>query len=472
MISKATRLNGSLARLTRSGAFAWFGLLLLPACSTDFLTDGVITITTGQESDAWTAEPAAKKLRIDLVQSTRTTLAEVPAPVTQVSIGTDGPERVTASFDASGFDADGNVVMSGSTVPVQILSFNGARITLFMGRSGGLSRAPEELVFASRHPKVTVQYGNYLLISGGDDARADLDLYDMVRWRVAPVLRTDDNGVPTRALPKVPESWAVAGSKLLLVDRQGPTWVDIWEGVQTVVTVPAGLDFADVVGGETIGAPNQPQYIVGATRTTGEPTNVVVRVDPDGSLHVLKLGTPRLAAAATIVSGQLLVVGGADSGAGAEISNAAGTAFSELPFPADATQGAALIAQDPTTALLVGGRDPATDEIAGFRTMDLSCSEECSQVRIAKPVDFARPRLFPLGKGQSLLVGEDPETGQTHVFTFDTGVGHALTEFALRVPRSGASAFMAPNGQVGVLGGDALADGTPAKSVELFFPLP
>jgi hypothetical protein len=187
----------------------------------------------------------------------------------------------------------------------------------------------------------------------------------------------------------------------------------------------------------------------------------------------MKLETPRLGAAAAIVNGQLLVVGGADTGAGAEVSSAAGTAFTELPFPADATTGAAVVAQDATTALLVGGRDPATDKLAGFRTMDLGCSEECTPVAIAK-LDFAldRPQLFPLREGQSLLVGEASESGETRVFTFDTGIGHALREFALRVPRTGASAFLLPNGQVGVLGGDALSDEKPAQSVELFFPEP
>ena len=151
----------------------------------------------------------------------------------------------------------------------------------------------------------------------------------------------------------------------------------------------------------------------------------------------MKLGTPRLGAAATIVNGQLLVVGGADTGAGAEVSIAAGTGFTALPFPADARLGAAVVAQDANTAMLAGGRDPATDEISGFRTMDLACAEDCTQVEIAK-ADFAfdYPQLFSLGAGQLLAVGEDPVSEETHVFTFDTGIGHALNEFALRVPRT------------------------------------
>jgi len=76
-----------------------------------------------------------------------------------------------------------------------------------------------------------------------------------------------------------------------------------------------------------------------------------------------------------------------------------------------------------------------------------------------------------LNAGQLLAVGEST-TGETHVFTFDTEIGHALNEIALSAPRAGASAFMLPNGQVGVLGGTSLADNSAVSSIELFFPYP
>jgi hypothetical protein len=105
--------------------------------------------------------------------------------------------------------------------------------------------------------------------------------------------------------------------------------------------------------------------------------------------------------------------------------------------------------------------------------MDLGCSADCTQAEIAS-ADFAfdYPRLFWLSPDQLLAVGEDPTTGETHVFTFETGIGHALNEFALRVPRTRASAFLLTNGQVGVLGGNALADDASESSMELFFPQP
>jgi len=463
---KVTRVNSALVSWTRGGTLSLLGLLSLSACSDNFLTDGVITITTGKESDAWTVDPAAKNLVVEMVQTTkRTTLANVAAPVSSISIGTEGPQNTVASFEATAFDANANVVLKGATVPLGILGFNGAQIPLFIGRVGGLSRAPGDLVYPHKHPQMAVLYHGYLLISGGDDASANLDVYDMARWQAAP---------KQQPLPKAPESWAIAGSKLLLIDHDGAIWLDMSTYATSAVDLPVGFELAEILGGQTIGNPGDPQYIVGATRVTGEPTDQVLRVDADATLHLLKLVTPRLGAAAAMAGKQLLVVGGSDTGAGAEFSDSDGTSFGALPFTADATVGAALVAQDATSAMLAGGRDPATDEISGFRSLDLECAQDCAPVAIAN-ADFAfdQPRLFTLGTSQLLAVGEEPTSGETRVFTFDTGIGHPLNEFALREPRTSASAFMLPNGQVGVLGGYTLADPeTAAPSVELFIPQP
>lgn len=469
VIFRAPRRTSS--RFAKTGGFALglLGLLSLVACTDNsYLTDGVMVINTGQESDAWTAEPAAQDVLVEMVQgTTRTKLAKVSAPATSVPIGTGGPQGTVARFEATAFDAQANSVMTGASVPFAIYGFEDASIPLFMGRVGGLSRGPGDLVFSWRHPQMAVLYHAYLLVSGGDDASANLDIYDMAKWAAAP---------KQSPLPKVPGSWAISGSKLLLIDETGGIWVDLSSSTlaQSAVDVPDDLRYAEIIGGETIGSPGDPQYIVGGTRTTGEATDQVLRVDADGTLHLLKLNTPRLGAAAAMVNGQLLVVGGSGTGAGAEVSDSAGTGFTELPFDADAKQGAALAPLDDNTVILAGGRDPASDdEISGFRTMDLTCAEDCTQTEIAK-ADFAftHPRLFPLPNQQVLAVGEDPATEETHVFTFDTGIGHAMNEFALRAPRRLASAFMLPNGQVGVLGGLTLTDDAPTSSVELFFPQP
>src|SRR3954451_12215027 len=93
------------------------GLLLLPACSESYLTDGQLEITTGQESEAWSADPLPENVVLELVESTkRTTLANVSAPVSSISLGTGGPQNIVASFEATQFDAASKVVMKGATV--------------------------------------------------------------------------------------------------------------------------------------------------------------------------------------------------------------------------------------------------------------------------------------------------------------------------------------------------------------------
>src|SRR4051812_46476005 len=109
VISSATLRHSLLVRSTKSPLLGLLGVLLplLPACSSTYLTDGVVTITTGQESDAWTAEPVAQNVVLELVQSSgRTPLANVSAPATEITIGTGGPSNTIASFDATAFDAN------------------------------------------------------------------------------------------------------------------------------------------------------------------------------------------------------------------------------------------------------------------------------------------------------------------------------------------------------------------------------
>jgi hypothetical protein len=145
---RAKRRTISLSGKAGGLAFALLGLHLLPACSNDYLTDGAVVVTTGQEPDVWAVEPVAKRVVLEMVQDTkRTTLANVAAPVTSISLGREGPQNTIASFEAKAFDQDGNLVMRGATVPLGVLGFESAQIALFIGRVGGLSRAPGDLVF-------------------------------------------------------------------------------------------------------------------------------------------------------------------------------------------------------------------------------------------------------------------------------------------------------------------------------------
>ncbi len=56
LISKVTRLDFSRVGLRTRWGLGLLALLpLLPACTKSYLTDGQVTITTGQEPEAWAA---------------------------------------------------------------------------------------------------------------------------------------------------------------------------------------------------------------------------------------------------------------------------------------------------------------------------------------------------------------------------------------------------------------------------------
>jgi len=446
-------------------ASSLLGLLALLGCTSNVdATPGSLAVLTGQETDTWTLEPTPERAVLELVGSNRTTLATPTPPVTQISLGTGDPAESSASFELTAFDANDQAVIRGTSVPYSIVTFESAFPSLFAARTGGFSRAPGNLNFGYRHPLVEIVSHAYLLVAGGeatDSAGVAIDVYDMANWVVAP---------KQSWLPRAPKSWAVAGSSLLVIDDAGAIWVDLPTGESSAATLPSGLDFADLVGGDVIVGAKNERYIVGATRRSGAPSDRVLRLDTDGTLRALTLNTARLGAAAANLDGQIVIAGGSDTGAGAEVLNADQTAFKELPLAADATQGAALSKLTSDTAILVGGTDPSSGARSPIRTLDLTCADSCSPTPLAQvDFDFDRARAFYLSDNRLLVAGESSD-GQSHAFTLDKTIGFELTEQALRNPRSEASVVTAPNGQIGLIGGSSLSDGTPATNLELFFP--
>ncbi len=449
----------------RAAACGLLGALAcLAGCSSDVGDlSGTLFVATGQEADTWTADPVPVSLEVDLVGTKSTQIATATAPASTVSLGTGTPAETTAAFELTGFDANEQPVLHGRSVTYAITTFANSGPVVFAARTGGVSRAPGNLLFEYRHPLVEVVGHAFLLVAGGDSSSATnnpFDIYDASVWGVAP---------EQTWLTSAPKSWAVAGPNLLAVNDDGATSTDLTAGTVTTETPPSGFAFADIVGGKTFVAGDDTRYIVGATRTLGSATASVLRVATDGTLSAMKLSAPRLGAAAGIVNGQLVVAGGSESAAGVETLNAAGTAFVPLAYPPDPLQGAALAQLDSTTAILAGGVD-ADGTGGGLRTLDVACAASCSTQPLPD-LDFAfsSVQAFGLADEQVLVCGESDD-GQTHLFTLEKGSDFALTEVGLRTPRRGATLVAFPNGQIGLVGGDAVADGSPAASVELYFP--
>ncbi len=249
----------------------------------------------------------------------------------------------------------------------------------------------------------------------------------------------------------------------------GDDWavtVDTASGAQTTVTLPAGLDnFGEIAGGRTIVAGDGSAYIVGATRAAS-PTSAVLRLSSSGVPTVLRLGTPRAGAAATWAAGRgLVVAGGSSEGAGAELIADGASAFSPVPYPADPTTGAALITTDADTALRLGGRDAQGDP-APTVALALGCAKDCVPADATPAIALDDAQAFGFDGGDIAVVGS--AGGLTQVVHIGAGTNVA-EPLPLREPRSGATALLAPTGQLALVGGTH-PDGSPASSIELFLP--
>ncbi|MEO6601004.1 MAG: hypothetical protein ABIQ16_14080, partial [Polyangiaceae bacterium] len=290
-----------------------------------------------------------------------------------------------------------------------------------------------------------------------------IDVFDSGTWA------QPTNEIP---LPQTVKSIAIAGSALLMINDDQANWIDLTSSTTTPATpLPAGLrSFGDIAGGKTLVASDGTIYIVGATRTEGDPTNAIVQIDTAGVLHTLLLKTARLGAAATLVEDSLLVAGGSADGAGAELLPVSATTFNELELPADDTTGASLVELTSASALLAGGYD-ASGAPSPTRSIDLGCSRKCSTTQFPKAsLSIGRASAFRLADNVALIVGETDDE-ETHAYLLDASGDEAtLTEQALRTPRSQASATPLPNGQVAIVGGTELATGNPALSLDVFFP--
>jgi hypothetical protein len=154
---------------------------------------------------------------------------------------------------------------------------------------------------------------------------------------------------------------------LLAIDDQGADLVNL-AGAVSAVAAPPGVAFADFAGGAVVRGDSGVAWIVGATRERA--SDVVVRVDADGSLTSVKLGSPRSRALAAAVPRRgLAVIGGSASAALIEIvANGAATA---LAYAAEATTAGGAVALDERRLLTLGGGSAA-------RAYDLSCVKDCA----------------------------------------------------------------------------------------------
>ncbi len=432
-------------------------LFVFVACSS--ADSGTIQLVTGGETDTFTRSPAPTTLRVDALDPSGndTVLATATLPATTIDLGTRDANAV-ATLAVSGLDASGRKLVFGTSLPVVYGGLSGATIPIFVQRTGELARMPGPLSDSRQGPLLSVVQGQYLFVGGGSDGSlaAATQLYDFAQFAPLP---------SPPSLPRAPESIAFAGTVAWLIDRAGGTYFDFARNAHGDIVLPPGGSFADVAGGATVADGSGALYVVGATRTSGPATAVVLKIDPGdtsnakypfGNPSWLALTVPRVRAAATWVAARgLVVAGGSTSGAGVEVIQPGSTSGVALAYPPDPSFGAGASALDTQHVLLAGGVGPAGED-SGARAVDLACASQCAPVAwAALPVPLAFAQAFTLDPAGAFVVGSELASGQTHALRLTTT---SAIEVPTKVMHRSARAVWSPVGSIVVFGGASIIE--------------
>jgi hypothetical protein len=405
-------------------------LVVVGACSGD--PEGTIAITLGEEGDALSRTPAPSTLVVETLTLDRTKkeVARVALPASSdVSLG-ELPRSDVGALAVVGLDSAGKVLLRGETLYLQWGALENLTLDVFVQRTGELARFPRGP--GSLDAKVaTVAVGRYVLAADGTSTV----LYDLLNLR--PLESPPVHPRPARSL-------VTFDTTAIVIDEAGADLFDLQLRRRADLAAPTGATYAEVAGGATVRAPDGTQFVVGPTRTTGGPTQKILRVSPEGAVTVVSIAVAREGACAAWVEGRGLVVyGGSASAPGGEVISPAAQDSSGLPFPADDVRACGATALD-GTHVLVAGKEA--------RVLDLGCAADCKPVAWPGTLDLVRAEAFTLFPDAALVVGDDA-SGNTKAFRASNG---GPREIPLKTPRRGAHLVALPqNSYAAIVGGGA-----------------
>ena len=278
------------------------------ACSST--PTATFTVTTGEETDAFSRAPAPTTLVVDVLDlaGNAQEVARAALPADTLALGDKGRTDVGA-IRVTALDATGKALLRGETLYVQFGALEDSPLEVFVQRLGELARMPGGSAVLDG-PKLAVTNARYVVAASGTDVL----VYDLLLLRALP-------GIP--AFPRPARSLVTFGTAAIVIDEQGATTVDLSTAQTADLAAPAGGTFAEVAGGSTVTAPDGSAYVVGGTRTSGGLSQRVLAISKDGAVAFATLAVPREGACATWVEGRgLVVVGGNAVGAGANATAA------------------------------------------------------------------------------------------------------------------------------------------------------
>ncbi|MBK8258755.1 MAG: hypothetical protein IPK82_39625 [Polyangiaceae bacterium] len=429
-----------------------------------------IDITVGHETNAMTVSPPVENVVVKGVPCASCTADAIQAeaaPGGTLDFG-EVDETAAYTFEVTGFDASNNPVLRGRSLGGIVLGqLASDTFSVFAQRLGGWSRPPGSIGRTHMEaPTVTVGE-RYLFLTGGNPGSdaTQIEEYDLLSW--AGIQGTETFPFAAQTL------WSDISAVLALGAPNTDEAVQLDADGFFAPALPADLtSFGEVAGGSVVTSPNR-VFIVGASRPDS-PTDAVLDIDltNENAVTVRRLNSPRAGAtAAWLADVGLVVIGGSNTAPGVEVLAESAAKFAIRDFPPDPTVGAAATRGSVETLLLVmGGTNGGAP--ANTRAIDPRCTSACAGEdlpNLTLPVALRRTAAFFADTGKLIVVGDETEgDGLTRTFLLDD-LKNTLVEMPLREPRKGASSVATPNGALALWGGSH-PDGSPALTVEMFFP--
>jgi hypothetical protein len=442
-------------------------LLLLAACGEVSTPNGQLCFTGGQESSALAGISHFTVDRIDTKGKIKSIYDGTTLPET-LDMGSTGTYR----FRATGLDASGNAVARGETFQQDVALLGGVQAPIFLARTDRTSLADEQFSIApGENPKVGIIAAQALwLWANPSSDHITTDAYNFAYWQqVSPKSSSVD--FTSIACPVAPCDWqtlvVVGGYFAIAIGKEWALLADEYNGYAVDYPLPSNLgSFADIAGGRVLAGADFSAVIVGGARAD-TPTANVVGFDKQANASVMMLSAAR-AGAATLFEPEvgLLVVGGSSDGAGVERVEPGGDAFVALDYPPDPVTGAALVVDDATHVLRVGGNNLDGSPADSVR-IDVTCSAGPCETELltdqAIPISAAQSFYDPESR-DSLIVGQDAR-GQALIYRYSaTAKSFVSVEVPDNQQRIRATAIELSTRYVALVGGTMAGNLTSSRS--------
>lgn len=421
------------------------------ACSSSEYPNPILTFNMGQEDDTYDGVKRFEVERVDTDFKSERILRDSELPES-IDMG-DGANYY--QYVGTGYDADDNRLAVGRTLYASAVNLLGSEVPMFFARTDRATRPDGNFVLEPmQNPVAAVLAGSLVWYMNGTDDQIKTDSYNVAYWGQADPL----SQYQTIDCPKSPCNLKnlviVGGIYALAIAEKWALFINAQESYASTYKVPDDLtSWGDVAGGRVIPGNKDTAMLAGPTRLE-KPTTALVAFDSGTGAEVFHLNQAR--AGAALIAEELpglVLSGGSSSGAGVERLDADTGKFVELPYPADPVVGAALVMEDETHLIRVGGTTSDGADAPTVR-IDLECDADCAYVAVTGLDLSLRNALsfFDPVTQQTLVVGEHAETGVTQVYRYGQTKFTEIT-FPKAQQRVRALALRLPNQQLGLIGG-------------------